>query len=255
MVQYIFDGSFEGLLTAIFDWYDLKHQLVVLENAKTFQPQMLAAQHEVITDEKKAERVWNGLGKKLSANWRNSFYCAYLSEDIEVHRQCMAFAKYIFDNPDGAEGNFAHAAVLAVADAQKKVNRERHRMKAFVRFTKTSDGIYYAPIEPDFNVMPLLCSFFKDRYADQQWIIYDVRRNFGMYYDLHALSQVVFEDAAPGALLHSEAPLSLDPSEELYSLLWKDYFRSTNITARKNLKLHIRHVPKRYWKYLTEKRI
>ncbi|RZJ49641.1 MAG: DUF4130 domain-containing protein, partial [Chryseobacterium sp.] len=25
------------------------------------------------------------------------------------------------------------------------------------------------------------------------------------------------------------------------------------IVERKNLKLHVQHVPKRYWKYLTEK--
>ena len=35
--------------------------------------------------------------------------------------------------------------------------------------------------------------------------------------------------------------------------MWKDYFDSTNIKERKNMKLHIRHVPKRYWKYLSEK--
>ena len=33
----------------------------------------------------------------------------------------------------------------------------------------------------------------------------------------------------------------------------KNYFKSTNIVARKNTKLHTQHVPKRYWKYLTEK--
>jgi probable DNA metabolism protein len=35
--------------------------------------------------------------------------------------------------------------------------------------------------------------------------------------------------------------------------LWQNYFESTNITERKNIKLHVRHVPKRYWKYLSEK--
>ena len=32
-----------------------------------------------------------------------------------------------------------------------------------------------------------------------------------------------------------------------------EYFKSTNIKSRKNMKLHLQHVPKRYWKYLTEK--
>ena len=38
-----------------------------------------------------------------------------------------------------------------------------------------------------------------------------------------------------------------------FQKLWQDYFKSTNISSRENMKLHIRHVPKRYWKYLSEK--
>ncbi|KAA9213958.1 DUF4130 domain-containing protein, partial [Acinetobacter baumannii] len=36
---------------------------------------------------------------------------------------------------------------------------------------------------------------------------------------------------------------------------WKDYFNSVNISARKNIKLHIQYVPKRYWRYMNEKLI
>lgn len=38
-----------------------------------------------------------------------------------------------------------------------------------------------------------------------------------------------------------------------FQKLWQDYFKSTNIESRKNMKLHTRHIPKRYWKYLSEK--
>ena len=41
--------------------------------------------------------------------------------------------------------------------------------------------------------------------------------------------------------------------EAQYETLWKDYFKSTNIEERVNMALHIKHVPKRYWKYLSEK--
>jgi probable DNA metabolism protein len=44
-----------------------------------------------------------------------------------------------------------------------------------------------------------------------------------------------------------------DEKEELYQHLWQQYFKSVNIVSRKNTKLHIQHMPKRYWKYLTEK--
>ncbi|RYZ23730.1 MAG: DUF4130 domain-containing protein, partial [Chitinophagaceae bacterium] len=44
-----------------------------------------------------------------------------------------------------------------------------------------------------------------------------------------------------------------DEAESIYQELWKQYFKSVNIAARKNTKLHIQHMPKRYWKYLPEK--
>ncbi|MES2689093.1 MAG: DUF4130 domain-containing protein, partial [Bacteroidota bacterium] len=47
--------------------------------------------------------------------------------------------------------------------------------------------------------------------------------------------------------------ISVDEHEEWYRQLWAGYFKHTNIPSRKNIKLHLQHVPKRYWKYLPEK--
>lgn len=53
---------------------------------------------------------------------------------------------------------------------------------------------------------------------------------------------------------HSQSfSVELDDEELLYDQLWKDYFHSVNIQARKNMKLHIQYVPKRYWRYMNEK--
>ena len=46
----------------------------------------------------------------------------------------------------------------------------------------------------------------------------------------------------------------LDENEELYQKLWQQYFNSVNIAARKNMKLHIQHMPRRYWRHLVEKK-
>ena len=45
----------------------------------------------------------------------------------------------------------------------------------------------------------------------------------------------------------------LADGEESYSEWWRAYFKATNIVERKNRKLHLQHVPRRYWQYLTEK--
>lgn len=250
MVIYLFDGSMEGLLTAVFEFYERKPGSIQLVAQQHFEPVLIDEVLEIDSDETKAKRVWEGLKKKIGNEWLLRFYKAFLSEDAATFQQLFYFACYIFDNPKGAEQNFGHPAVLAVTQMEKSVNREKHRMKAFIRFQETADGIFYAPIEPDFNVLPLISQFFKNRYADQRWIIYDLKRNYGLYYDLHKVDEIILEET-PNMKVASDL---LHGKEELYGLLWKDYFRSTNIVARKNMKLHIRHVPKRYWKYLTEKR-
>lgn len=250
MEVYVFDGSMEGLLTAVFEFYERKPKAIQLVSQRHFQPVLLEEVYEIISDESKSKRVWEGLKKKMGAEWQLRFYKAYLSEDAATFQQLFDFACYIFDNPKGAEQNFGHPAVLAVTQMERSVNREKHRMKAFIRFEETVDGIFYAPINPDFNVLPLIANFFKNRYADQRWIIYDLKRKYGLYYDLEKVEEIFMEETphikTADDLLHGK--------EELYGLLWKDYFKSTNIPARKNMKLHIRHVPKRYWKYLAEKR-
>ena len=254
MTTYIFDGSFEGLLTAVFEFYDRRETAAQLVWDKYHQPVMLQETLEIVNDEAKAKRVWTGLQKKLSPEWRIMFYKAYLSEDPQTFQELFDFARYIFDNPQGAEANFGNPHVMAVSKMDRKVNREKHRMKAFIRFQKTADGIYYCPVEPDFNVLPLIATFFKNRYADQKWIIYDVRRKYGLYYDLNTVEEITYEFVSAIDTKKIALPGNLvDEKEELASILWKDYFTSTNIPARKNMKLHIQHVPKRYWKYLNEK--
>jgi probable DNA metabolism protein len=125
-------------------------------------------------------------------------------------------------------------------------------MEAFVRFQLTKDQLYYAICQPDYNVLPLIRKHFKDRYADQRWLIYDSRREYGIYYDLEKVDSVLIsfvEEANDG----ENVAAILEENEELYQQLWQQYFTSVNIAARKNTKLHIQHMPKRYWRYLPEK--
>ncbi|WP_294820602.1 TIGR03915 family putative DNA repair protein [uncultured Flavobacterium sp.] len=254
MTIYVFDGSFEGLLTSVFEFYDRKPGRVQLMWKKYYAPGLMQDTLEVISDDVKAKRVWTGLQKKLSPEWLKKFYWAYLSENPKTFQDLFGLACYIFDSAPGAFGNFGNPFVMAVSKMERSVSRERHRMKAFIRFQQTADGIYYCPVEPDFNVLPLIAKFFRDRYADQRWIIYDVRRKYGLYYDLNSVEEITYEFVANVDTRKVQLPAELvDEKEELASMLWKDYFNSTNIPARKNMKLHIQHVPKRYWKYLNEK--
>ena len=47
------------------------------------------------------------------------------------------------------------------------------RVLQFMRFQKTADQVYFGIMEPLYNVYPLTIHHFRDRFADQPWIIYD----------------------------------------------------------------------------------
>jgi probable DNA metabolism protein len=153
--------------------------------------------------------------------------------------------------PQNIEEDYANRFVMRVSEIVRMVRREKHRMEAFVRFQKLKDETFYATIEPDFNVLPLLIRHFKSRYADQKWIIYDIKRNYGIYYDLHDTQFI--RSILPTVNKPGNVIAAFTEDEGIYQHLWKNYFTSVNIPSRKNTKLHVRHIPKRYWKHLTEK--
>ncbi len=59
--------------------------------------------------------------------------------------------------------------------------------------------------------------------------------------------------AAP-AKIHAlpAVPVEAAAHERAYVHLWKTYFRSVDMPERRNLKLQMRHMPKRHWKHLVE---
>lgn len=253
MTPYIFDGTFYGLLTAIFESYERKQKSVKLCTPETFSGDMFHEPVSIVTSEEKALRVWKGLNKKINTEHRLHFYTSWYADDNKTWQLLFDYALYIFDHPAGFDQNYGHALVSDLSLIAKKVSRERHRMKAFIRFQKGANQLFHAIVKPDYNVLPLIAGHFERRYADQPWVIYDEQRHYGLYYDLQQVQEVTFENAGAGALALQE-DVTLDAGEERYATLWKDYFNSTNIRERKNMKLHIQHVPKRYWRYLTEKK-
>lgn len=246
----IYDGTFDGLLTAAFEVYERRLTYVNLQKGEWRNEALFTEVIIIITDERKAQRVLKGLKTKLSAMGLQRLYAAHLAEIDGEDNVLLGYIRYVFDAGQNIEEDYGNKYVMRVSEIVRMVRREKHRMEAFIRFQKLKDETFYAAIEPDFNVLPLLIRHFKTRYADQKWIIYDTRRGYGVFYDLHD-TQYVSLDHADVKAANVTSAYTLD--ENLYQDLWKNYFKSVNIPARKNTKLHLMHVPKRYWRHLTEK--
>lgn len=254
MTLFIYDHTFEGLLTCVFDAYF----------RKTFPSQLLTEGEplplfydeivRIATDEKKAGRVWRGLGKKISKHALSSLIYCWLSELPQVDEMLFRYIRKAIDATRSIKTNFADPDVLGLSKIYKKVDGERIHLMQFVRFQKAIDGTFFAAVEPQFNALPLAIDHFTDRFADQRWLIYDIKRQYGYYYDLKETEEVTFEDPHQAHLVTGMLNESLmDHDEKLFQTLWKTYFKSICIKERLNSKKHKQDMPVRYWKYLTEK--
>lgn len=250
MASYVYDHSFEGLLTAVFEVYVLRDENARICPAGFSQEGLFDETKLVESDPLRAGRVFKKLSARLQKSDLNKIYYTFLSGQPGMENYVLHYIRHILGPVQGAEDDHAHPAVKYLTDMARKVHREKHRMEAFIRFRLSEDGLYFAEIDPDFNVLPLLRKHFQSRYADQRWMIFDQRRKYGLYHDLQKVESVTISEDAGDV-----AEVALNETEKAFQRMWGHYFTHVNIKERKNTKLHLRHMPKRYWKFLTEKTI
>lgn len=252
---FIYDGSYEGLLSCIFTIFKSRVVPTAIDAEANRQITLLDVVTQVATNDEWAVRVLKGIDERAGTQASALIYKIFLSELPLSEMLVYQVVQAIIQKGDASIlDNFANPSILKAAQIEKMIHREVHRMHAFVRFQKSREGLFYAAIDPDFNVLPLIGEHFEKRYADQSWLIFDTRRHYGLYYDQENMGFVSSGDPVCRAntnLLQGES--FQDEKEREYQSLWKNYFNAVNIRERNNTKLHLRHMPRRYWKYLTEK--
>ena len=286
MQTYVFDNTLDGLLTAVFDSFFLRQQDVTLLVEGEQLPLFAGEPHRVVTDSEKAERVWKGLEKHLSREGLHMITLSWLSEERALNQPlfnmiCKVFKPHpLAPSPRGEGGTFgmkermditqnaSDEDVLAVRNTCRRVLHEQLRMKQFIRFQKAKDGTYLAVVSPDHNVLPLITDHFSDRFNDQPWLIYDAKRHYGYYYSLtpnpspkgegskYKVIRVTFEDEASVPFDLSNGKMDADilsENDQLFQDLWRTYFKAICIKERMNPKKQLSDMPRRYWKYMTEK--
>lgn len=257
MIVYMFDNTLDGLLTAVFDCFFRKQPDVTLLAEGEQLPLFADEPHRVVTDSEKAELVWKGLEKHLSKDGLHMITLSWLSEERALNQPLFNFICKVFRlKTKDLERNASDSDVLEVRNTCRRVLHEQQRMKQFIRFQKAKDGTYLAVISPDHNVLPLIIGHFQDRFNDQPWLIYDAHRHYGYYYDGKTAIQVTFENEAnvPFDLTNGKMDADiLSDNDQLFQDLWRTYFKAICIKERMNPKKQLSDMPRRYWKYMTEK--
>lgn len=245
MAIYLYDGTFEGFLTAV-AW--ARRRKEIPEGITRTAPEQGGLFLQVVpveTDYDLSQTICKQVLDSISPFSFRVVYRAFLSETEGVEMALFNYLDIGWREGKRIDGMLTHKLVMPVRAIARRVMSEAHRMKGFVRFGQVAEGCYYARLEPDYQILPLIAPHFADRFSDQHWIIHDTRRGCA-----------IIHDATRKPWLIAELDLLRNPDftsdERFYKDLWKKYFTRLAVKERFNPVLQSQHLPLKYRKYLVE---
>ncbi|MEG0132578.1 MAG: TIGR03915 family putative DNA repair protein [Clostridium sp.] len=244
MKEYLYDGSFEGLLTTIFYCYGSKDDTTITR-ISNYIPSLITDAIEISSEDDKFDRVYSSIRDKLSYNTLRNIYYIYLSDIYNCEDIIFKYIKLCYKHGDSINQAKNNDLIILVDKYCRKVSLEGHRFTGLVRFKEIEPLTFYACIEPDHNILPIISSHFASRFSDQNFIIHDIKREIAIVYN-KSESIISSLSKEEGKLLESAS------CDDNFQDLWKQFYKSVNIKERENPKLRNRMMPSRYWKHLTE---
>lgn len=244
MIDYLYDGSFDGYLTAIFYAYGEKDEVAIYKEAN-YSPSLLATSKFIPVEQDKVERVYNSVLKKLSYDTLDNLYRLHLSSETTADSLGLSYLRLCYRYGDSINLAKNNDVIRTVDLINKRIWTEVHRYYGFVRFKEISPMVFYAAIEPDHNILPLIMGHFKRRFSDQYFIIHDLKRHSAIVYDTKTI-RIQY--------LSTEESRNLEKSniKDPFEMYFKTYYTATTIKERLNSRQQNAYMPKRYYKHLVE---
>lgn len=240
-MDYLYDGSFDGLLTCIYhNYYGQKAEGIYPQD--TYQYNLVSSPKAIETDFSLSAKVYDAIEKKISPKSLKKCFYVYLSNHPRKENLILNYLRLGFKLGADIESFHTHKDVLPFQETARKVSLETHRFYGLLRFSQYKDFLY-AIFEPDHNILLFQAEHFADRLQGENFIIHDKKRNMAAVYNRREwyLSDFRLE----------EIPV-LANQEDYYQELWAEYFLRIAIDSRKNKGLQSRYIPGRYRHNLVE---
>lgn len=240
---YLYDGSYDGLLTAVFQAYARKEVPDAIAEEQGLQVDFGQQVFEIATDEALARRVETGITSKLGSPVHQKIWTVYLSGSSDKATVIYRYIRRGLSVGRRIYSDLAHPDVLAADKLYSLVGRESHLLKEFLRFSELTGGVYYAKITPEHYVVPLMMPHFVDRYSVQPFMIHDRTHGVAGVFD------------GKGWYMVETADLQLPDitvDELQFKRMWKQFYDAIAIRERLNPRCRRNHMPKKYWQNMTE---
>lgn len=243
---YIYDGSYQGLLTALYQSFKQKEVPVKIVADFDFKNDLFYQQEEIPTDQKKADFFSQQIKEHISSQVLNNIFHAYLSEADKMELYIFRYLFTGFKVGEKVDQFLTKDYVRQVQSLAHKVRHENHRLKGLIRLQEAAGGKYYAAVEPDYKTLILLAPHFKSRFSTMDWIIHDKKREKAVIFSASDQNWLLID-------LEKEFEPKISAKEEQVQNLWRAFFSAVSIKNRKNRKVQQQFMPKKYWKHLIER--
>lgn len=263
---YIYDGSFEGLLSAIFAITAAHDTGADIMREGDLQPRLGQELIAVETNLSHAQRIRRTILCAYGPQVFKSIYHAALSDNaaaplivyrfvtyaLKLHNPCAHCPrKSCCANPCTQSASSAilddlgNPIVLALVDAARATVNEWDRLRQFIRFEHREGDVWFARCNPRAFVVPLLLPWFADRFNGQRFVIYDETHHVSGVWDGTYAHLVKSDDVTP-------PPYTTEESQMQHA--WINYWNHITVAERYNPELQRQYMPKRLWRNITEVR-
>jgi hypothetical protein len=264
-LAYTYDGTMEGLMTAVFTAFAAHEQP---EDVYRFGQAQLRLGQDVVdvpTDIDLALRVHRGICRCLGARVWGAVATASASDEIATGTAVYRFLRYAMASrhacpctgctqkatcgePCRAGGSklldeWSNPDAAPMLQLCRHVEGETERMRQFVRFEHAEGDLWFARCNPNASVVPLIMDHFAARFNTQRFMIYD---------ENHHLAGI---SADGGWELVSTDTIAVPaPADDEQGMqdAWRRFYRALSIESRYNPELRRRFMPKRFWRNITE---
>ncbi|MCI8469233.1 MAG: DNA metabolism protein [Eggerthellaceae bacterium] len=279
-LAYLYDGTLEGLFSAIFASYERHEDPTDVLAARDLQVRL--GQHAVFidTDLGHAERVRAGFRHACGPRALSYAKRAALSDEpgaatavyryvrhgmtLNARRNCASCARRGrcdgARNPAGRPGaapcpkvrgslmsDLSHPVVGPVFGLARSVSTEQEHLLQFIRFEHLEGGLWYARCNPKANVVPLVMDHFASRFNTQPFIIYDEVHHMAGVYEGRGWTLARTDADSPELSLPDRAA-----DEATMQRAWRRFYHAVSVESRYNPELRRHLMPKRFWRNLTE---
>ena len=242
-MYYIYDGTYPGFLTVVYEVYH-KGTSHLEGIGQAGEGHLFGEEFLVETSFAKADQVALGFEKVCGKQALRWMYRAFLSDTPGQEMKLFTFLLRGFKVGKKLYRYEKEDWVQDVLELCRMVGNETEKFRGILRFSELEEGMLFAKINPTHHILPVLAVHFEERLSSLRWAIYDVHRKEAAVYEEGHLSLV----QVPHVVEH----LTYSNEEEQFRKLWKGYFQHMAIEERKNPRLQMQFLPKKYWKYLTE---